>query len=423
MQTSPSISWPTEQTRPNKPAHPGAFTSLRSGQIEPQGWLRDWALIAKNGLTGHLDKIVPEEWAKVVTLGWSGEDAYPCSLEASKLERWPSLYQGEGWQTEQSAYWYDGLVRLGLALHDEELLNKARAFFDPIIQNTKADGNNFLHWVDAGEFGPHKDGFSFEQWGCAVLGRAMVAYYAGTGEPEVLACIERAYTPNKARYHFDTVSRNGVNNEVMLEAWELGGADFLKERVLSSGYVEHAIETAHAWAAGDIKPDHGVSFNELSKQPAILYPYVGEEVLVSGSANRFVWADQHYTLPHGGIDSDEHMGGVNAFSGTETCNITDGLCSNAKIGMVAGDRIFWDRMEQLFFNCGPSTVTRDCCKHVYFQLPNRIDSGNGSISSGLERWFDYAKVQKPFCCTANQTRQLPAYIEHMWAGYYTDRVR
>jgi hypothetical protein len=36
-----------------------AFTPLAPGAIEPKGWLRDWAMAARDGITGHLDERHP----------------------------------------------------------------------------------------------------------------------------------------------------------------------------------------------------------------------------------------------------------------------------------------------------------------------------------------------------------------------------
>ena len=35
------------------------FVPLPPGAVEPAGWLRDWALAARNGITGHLDEYTP----------------------------------------------------------------------------------------------------------------------------------------------------------------------------------------------------------------------------------------------------------------------------------------------------------------------------------------------------------------------------
>ena len=42
--------------RPGKLTAEPAFTPLPPGAVEPAGWLRDWALAARDGITGHLDE-------------------------------------------------------------------------------------------------------------------------------------------------------------------------------------------------------------------------------------------------------------------------------------------------------------------------------------------------------------------------------
>src|SRR5437763_1643943 len=73
---------------------PLAFQPLKPGAVEPAGWLRDWAVDAKNGITGHLD-----ERAATFELGWSGKE-----FKASGAKE-----KGTGWPLEQCAYWLDGL--------------------------------------------------------------------------------------------------------------------------------------------------------------------------------------------------------------------------------------------------------------------------------------------------------------------------
>ena len=52
--------------RPFEPPTRPAFIPLPPGAIEPAGWLRDWALTARDGYTGHMDEVDPafrQAWA------------------------------------------------------------------------------------------------------------------------------------------------------------------------------------------------------------------------------------------------------------------------------------------------------------------------------------------------------------------------
>ena len=84
-----------------------ALIPLPPGAVEPRGWLRDWALAAKDGITGHLD-----EWHPTFGEGWKG---VPIKAPGAEPD-------GAGWPIEQCSYWLDGLVRLGYVLHDDALI-------------------------------------------------------------------------------------------------------------------------------------------------------------------------------------------------------------------------------------------------------------------------------------------------------------
>ncbi len=102
--------------RAAKPVVPFAFTPLPLGAVEPEGWLRDWAVAARHGITGHLDERNP-----VFHDGWKG---IPIKWTNAKED-------GTGWPLEQSAYWMDGAIRLGFILHDDGLIKKIRGAARP----------------------------------------------------------------------------------------------------------------------------------------------------------------------------------------------------------------------------------------------------------------------------------------------------
>ncbi len=125
-----------------------AFLPLAPGAVEPAGWLRDWALAAGDGITGHLDEYHP-----------TFHDAWK-----NKADRRTAWQTNEG-SLEQCAYWLDGLLRLGYLLHDEQLIRKATDRLSLVVEGVNRGGNSFLYWQTK----PPK---GFLAWAHSQMGRA-----------------------------------------------------------------------------------------------------------------------------------------------------------------------------------------------------------------------------------------------------------
>ena len=120
--------------RPYEPPTRPAFIALPPVAVEPQGWLRDWCLTARDGYTGHMDDV-----AVAFKQAWAAD----YKMTGDRLF-WPN----GGWPYEGGGYWFDGLVRLGYALHDESLVDQARARLGAVINNISDKGFSFLWWLD-----------------------------------------------------------------------------------------------------------------------------------------------------------------------------------------------------------------------------------------------------------------------------------
>ncbi|MCX5677107.1 MAG: hypothetical protein NTX87_19130, partial [Planctomycetota bacterium] len=131
-----------------------ALVALPPGAVEPAGWLRDWALAARDGITGKLD-----ERHATFRDGWKGIRINSTGAEAD----------GTGWPIEQCAYWLDGALRLGLVLHDEPLLRRIKARLDPIVDGVNGGSKSFIYWKK--EMRPQ----GFNGWAHSHMGRALVA--------------------------------------------------------------------------------------------------------------------------------------------------------------------------------------------------------------------------------------------------------
>ena len=146
-----------------------AFVPLAPGAVEPAGWLRDWALAAGDGITGHLD-----EWHPTFHDAWK-------NLKPDRRTAWQT---NEG-SLEQCAYWLDGLIRLGYILHDDRLIRKATDRLNLVVEGVNHGGNSFLYWRTK----PPKD---FTAWAHSHIGRALVAWYEASGDRRILERVPAA---------------------------------------------------------------------------------------------------------------------------------------------------------------------------------------------------------------------------------------
>ncbi len=379
-----------------------AFLPLPIGAVQPQGWLRDWAQSAREGITGHLD-----EWHPTFADGWKG---IPIKAPGAGAE-------GTGWPLEQSAYWLDGAIRLGLVLHDEALVKKIRARLDPVVEGVrKADpGTSFIYW---------KKGYQpqgFDSWAHSQMGRALVALYQGTGDKRVLDALVKVYagyagTMGRADFHDVT---GLCNLDAMLETFSFSGDERILERVRHAMAQPSVAKEFEAWEAGRLAPGHMDIIYEDIRLPAIVYPWTGNEHLLQASLGAWKWLDDQHMQPHGVASGEEFASGIGPFRKTETCDVTSMLMSSAWLYRVQGHGDWGDRMERAFFNAGAAPVARDFQTMCYYQSPNRLRSDSlpaaqphSPGANGI--LFNRLGCPQVLCCVGAVNRIIPNYIIHLW---------
>ena len=401
--------------RPFEPPTRPAFLILPPGTVEPQGWLRDWCLTARDGFTGHMD-----EYDVEFQRAWAADH----KMTGTRLD-WPN----GAWPYEGGGYWFDGLVRLGYVLHDEALLQQAKKRMDVVVTHTNPNSILFLWWLNKNVPDDMKSiGISeaWPMWACGLLGRSLAANYAGSKDPRVLQTLEAAYggTPDLVRTGwgmsntwpaYDTYTWTG-NKEIAATLTTL----FTKDGGRAPG--------GSSWNRYRQKPndkpgaeagDHVVHFLESTTPWSLGYLWTGNRGLLDATLAWHDLVERDCMQPHGVIVADEFYGPTGAYRGTETCDVAGYLWSQILLLSVSGQGRLADRAERAFFNAGPMAVSRDFKTHVYFQCPNRIvdkcpPCPHGPGAAGTS----YQRVHGPLCCTAALNRILPYYVMHMWMGTY-----
>jgi len=388
--------------RPFEPAVKPALLPLRPGAVEPAGWLRDWAQAARHGITGHLD-----EWHPTFADGWKG---VPIKAPGAKRD-------GTGWPIEQSAYWLDGALRLGLVLHDDALISKIRARLDPVVRGViQAEfGTTFIHWKKGKPQG-------FDSWAHSQMGRALVALHQGTGDQRVLEALIKVYADYPTNMGSLQLGGNVTglcNLDAMLETYSFSGDRRILERALHAITQPELAKDIQAWKTGRLTPGHMVILYENIRLPGLVYPWSADANHLQATLGAFKWLDDYHLLPYGVASGEEFASGIGAFRKTETCDVTAMLLSASWMYRIQGEGGWGDRMERAFFNAGAAPVARDFQTMCYYQSPNRLRSDSlpceqPHAPGPANIRFTPLGCSNVLCCVGALNRIIPHYIIHMW---------
>lgn len=370
---------------PEKVEQFNAFSEIPITSITPKGWLREFLYRQNSGLTGNRNIL-----------------SYPFNtcLWAGNIP-----YNGNGddwWRYEQTAYLTDGMLRLGYLINDEKLIQTGR------------DGVNYVlaHPMDKGRLG-HP--FFSSQWPMAVFFRAMQAEYSATHDPKLLEALRQHYLS----YSIEDLKagRNIINLEGML--WTYGKTGDRKLLNLANAIYDQGqgIWGRGALAAPAKDVDHGVTYNEMAKLPAIFYAYTGNKEYLSASVNAFKKLDRDHMLPDGVPSSNEFLAGKDIHQSHETCDISDYTWSVGYLLMATGDATWADRIEKAIFNAGPGCVSKDFKNLQYFSGVNQViatgDSNHNKHFHG-STWMAYRPCHETECCAGNVHRFMPNFAARMW---------
>jgi hypothetical protein len=338
-------------------------------------------------------------------------------------------YKG-AWPYEGGGYWFDGLARLGYALHDEALIEQARRRLYAVADNMNPRGLLFLWWLDRQNPEHRKavaaalDGWPL--WACGLLGRAMAGYYAGSGDRHVLNALEQAYSPDPDCLRsipgnlsnlwpaFDTYTWTG--NPGIAAALD---AMFREEGPGLIPTVNRYRKAPDLTPGATVNNAHVVEFIECTTPWALGYLWTGQRSYLDAALGWHDLLERIAMQPHGVPVSDEWYLPTGAFRGSETCDVAGYVWSQAVLLAVAGEGRLGDRLERAFFNAGPATVSRDFRTHLYFQSPNRFANGSPDFPHGPRGGGGaYQRTHGPLCCTAALNRVVPWYVTHMWMATY-----
>jgi uncharacterized protein len=376
------------------------FHELPIRAITPEGWLRRYLEIQRDGLTGHLESA----GFPFNTEGW----AAPLVAHQSGTGWWPY---------EQNAYWIDGMIRCGHLLNDAFLIEKAAYQIEYVLDRAERSDNG-----DGGYLGPAfmKDPAGNNRWPHTIFFRAWIAHYGATGDERLVDALHRHYLSSTPSDH--SGDRNVTNIEPLLWAYAQTGDPALLSHALLA-YEEYnrqspAADTAMANLLSDKRAtEHGVTYNEIGKLGALLYTATGEQAYLDAAVHAYKKIDRDAMLVDGIHSSTEGLKGKDPLDSHETCDIADYTWSAGTLLMATGDADYADKVERACFNAAPGAVRSDFKGLQYFSCPNQViadKTSNHNLFYRGHSWMSYRPNPGTECCPGEVNRIMPNFAARMW---------
>lgn len=383
------------QPNPNAPVpghfkvpYYGCFSELPVGSVQPRGWIQQWLERQARGLTGH-----PENMSYPYdTCMFAGQIPPP----AVKDKWWK-----EWWPYEQSAYYVDATTRLSWLIQDAGISQRRDANLDFILNHST--GTNL--------------GGSSACWPNAVVGRALMAQFSATGDPQVAAVMQNWLQTSAGE--IAKGGRNGANFEEAFYLYGLTGDQRLLTlcRRIYQDYLSNTNSFCTLDKIQGQAPfhEHGVTAAEELKCLPLMYAYTGDAQALRLAQQAYQKVLDNSLMADGGIVSSEHLESTAFYSVHESCDLTDWSWSLGYLVMATGGAPWADLIERTTFNALPGAVTKDFKQLQYFSSVNQMVIA--ATNSHTARWptrMTYRAAHDTECCAGNINRAMPNYVIRMW---------
>lgn len=361
--------------------------------IHPKGWLQTMMQRQHNGLTGHPEAL-----------------SYPYNscLWAGEISRSDESYGDNWWRYEQTAYYTDGLLRLGYELNADEMVQKAMEGIEYTLAHPSEKGvlgNSTLEGIT---------------WPMSVFFRVLQAKYEHDGDERIPAALERHYLNlNKEDLAGGIVGgRNIMSLEGIL--WTYGKTG--NPALLQLAEDAWAIQDRFAVDETAIMSEepfymHSVTFCEMLKLPLLLYAYTEKQKYHDLAMTAIRKLEKESILPDGVPSSAEYLLGNDIHISHETCDVVDFSWTLSHYLTVTGAVEWADKIEKAVYNAGMGSITKDFRSLQYFSSVNQFiatGSSNHNIYKHGSTWMAYRPTHETECCSGNVNRMLPNFVSRMW---------
>lgn len=370
------------------PLQPSHFLKLPVGSIKPEGWLRKYLELQRDGLTGHLNEI--SAWLEKENNAWltNGGD--------------------HGW--EEVPYWLKGYGNLAYILGDENMINEAKTWIEAAINSQRPDGS----------FGPiNMKGDKPELWAQMIMLWCLQSYYEYTNDSRVLTLMtnffkwELSLPDDKFLEDYWENSRGGDNLLSVYWLYNKTGESFLLE--LSEKIHRNTAD----WTRPSTLPNwHNVNVAQCFREPATYYMLDKDSALLAASYNVHHLIRRTFgQVPGGMFGSDENcrMGYIDPRQGVETCGMVEQMASDEIMLRMTGDPFWAEHCEDVAFNTYPAATMPDFKALRYITCPNHVISDSKNHHPGIDNSGPFLAMN-PFssrCCQHNHAQGWPYYTEHL----------
>jgi len=375
----------TGNKEPLKPLH---FIKLPVGAVQPSGWIKQYLLLQKEGLTGKLGEI--SSWLEKENNAWlmSGGD--------------------HGW--EEVPYWLKGYGNLAYILGEQSMIDETKVWINAAINSQQPDGY----------FGPiNMRGQKKELWANMIMLWCLQSYYEYSEDRRVIDLMTNYFKwqmtvpDDEFLKDYWENSRGGDNLISVCWLYNITGDKFLLE------LAEKIHRNTADWMNPATLPNwHNVNIAQCFREPATYYMLSGDSAHLQASYNvHNLIRNTFGQVPGGmfGADENARIGYIDPRQGTETCGFVEEMASDELMLRMTGDPFWAEQCENVAFNSYPAAVMPDFKALRYITCPNHAISDSENHHPGIDNSGPFLAMN-PFssrCCQHNHTQGWPYYAEHL----------
>lgn len=371
------------------PLLPQQFIKLPVGSISPEGWLRKYLELQRDGLTGHLGEI--SAW-----------------LEKND-NAWLTSGGKHGW--EEVPYWLKGYGNLAYILNDPKMIAETKVWLEGVFKSRQPDGY----------FGPVNDRSGRrELWANMIMLWCLQSYYEYSGDRRVIELMTNYFKWQLTVDDRDFLedywenSRGGDNLWSVYWLYNITGDAFLLE------LAEKLHRNTADWTMDTRLPNwHNVNIAQCFREPATYYLLTRDSAHLRASYNVHELIRRTFGQVPGGMfgaDENARMGCIDPRQGTETCGFVEEMASDEIMMRITGDPKWADQCEDIAFNSYPAAVMPDFKALRYITCPNHTVSDAQNHHPGIDNRGPFLAMN-PFssrCCQHNHAQGWPYYSEHLF---------